>query len=98
MPATRTPPRTSRTSAKKKPTPKKKPAARGKARSRSSKQGFVFEQRHFDLIGLGLIAAAVFLGFVLYRDRDGGEAGRKLVDGLTWLGGDMAFGVPVALG
>ncbi|MEZ5073655.1 MAG: hypothetical protein R2691_02325 [Solirubrobacterales bacterium] len=32
------------------------------------------EQRHLDLIGLGLLAAALYLGFVLYAGWDGGSA------------------------
>jgi S-DNA-T family DNA segregation ATPase FtsK/SpoIIIE len=67
------------------------------ARPRAEKSSPKIEQRHLDLLGLALIVVAVFLGFILYSDRDGGEAGRTLVDGLTWLGGDMAFGVPIAL-
>src|SRR3712207_6231726 len=51
---------------------RRKPPARNK---RKKSKGLHLEQRHFDLIGLALVALAVFLGFVLYRDRDGGEAG-----------------------
>ena len=59
------------------------------ARARSVPQ---LEQRHLDLLGLGLVALAVFLGFVLYRDRDGG-AGRasSVVDGLRGCVGDVAY-------
>ena len=75
---------------------KKKPAKRPPTRARRSKRGKL-EQSQWDLIGLGLVAFAVFLGFVLYRGRDGGELGEATVDGLTWLMGDIAYGVPVAL-
>jgi S-DNA-T family DNA segregation ATPase FtsK/SpoIIIE len=77
--------------AKKKP-PARKPRTRAK---RSAKPRL--EQRHWDLIGLGLVTFAVFLGFVLYRGRDGGNLGESIVDGLTWLMGDIAYAVPVAL-
>jgi DNA segregation ATPase FtsK/SpoIIIE, S-DNA-T family len=75
---------------------KAKPKPRSRAKKKAS-GGLHLEQRHFDLMGLALVAMAVFLGFVLYRDRDGGTLGREIVDGLTELGGDMAYGVPPAL-
>ena len=34
------------------------------------------EQRHYDVIGLALVAAALYLGFVLYLQSDGGRVGR----------------------
>ncbi|HEX8206670.1 MAG TPA: DNA translocase FtsK, partial [Solirubrobacteraceae bacterium] len=77
---------------KKPPAKKRKPAKRA---TRSRRTGL--EQRHWDLIGLGTVTFAVFLGFVLYRGRDGGQLGEATVDGLTWLMGDIAYGVPVAL-
>jgi len=86
--------------------PAAKPGARKakpkpKSRARRSSAGRFglphLEQRHFDLIGLACVAVAVFLGFVLYRGRDGGEAGRRMVDGLTWLVGDVAYAAPVGL-
>ncbi len=57
----------------------------------------VFEQRHLDLVGLGLVAAGVFLAFPLYMQWDGGEAGQAVVDGLTWAVGRVAWATPVAL-
>jgi DNA segregation ATPase FtsK/SpoIIIE, S-DNA-T family len=57
----------------------------------------VFEQRHLDLIGLGLVAAGVFLAFPLYMAWEGGEAGQAIVDGLTWAVGRVAWATPVAL-
>ncbi len=81
--------------------PSKKPPAsqkNKKKRARRSRAGLpALEQRHWDLIGLALVAFAVFLGFVLYRGRDGGKLGARTVDGLTWLLGDIAYAVPVAL-
>jgi DNA segregation ATPase FtsK/SpoIIIE, S-DNA-T family len=57
----------------------------------------VLEQRHLDLIGLGLVAAGVFLAFPLYLRWEGGEAGQAIVDGLTWGIGRVAWATPVAL-
>jgi S-DNA-T family DNA segregation ATPase FtsK/SpoIIIE len=55
------------------------------------------EQRQLDLIGLGLVAAAVFFAFLIYLRWDGGEAGSWAVDGLRRLIGAVHYGVPVAL-
>ncbi|HET9737695.1 MAG TPA: DNA translocase FtsK 4TM domain-containing protein [Solirubrobacteraceae bacterium] len=55
------------------------------------------EQRQLDLIGLGLVAAAVFLAFLIYLEWDGGEAGGWAVDGLRRAIGAVHYGVPVAL-
>ena len=55
------------------------------------------EQRHWDLIGLGLVALAVFLAFLVYLGWEGGQAGTALVDGLRDLIGKMHYLVPVAL-
>src|SRR5215207_6602760 len=55
------------------------------------------EQRQLDLIGLGLIALAVFFAFLVYGGMDGGEAGDWTVDSLRWLLGAVHYGVPAAL-
>ena len=55
------------------------------------------EQRHLDLIGLGLLAAALYLGFVLYAGWDGGLGGSGLEVALTWTGGAVAYAVPMLL-
>src|SRR5829696_8147110 len=55
------------------------------------------EQRELDLIGLALIALAVFFAFLLYGGMDGGEAGGWTVDSLAWLLGAVRYGVPAAL-
>ena len=39
------------------------------------------EQRHLDVIGLVLVAAGVYLAFVLYLGWDGGRVGGWLADG-----------------
>jgi S-DNA-T family DNA segregation ATPase FtsK/SpoIIIE len=56
------------------------------------------EQRHYDLIGLALLAAAVYLAFVLYLGWDGGRVGGWTKTGLTDLAGRVAYLAPIALG
>src|SRR5215210_4224230 len=81
---------------KPKPKPKAKPRVR---RSRPSWRGSlpVLEQRHYDVIGLGLVAAAIFLAFVVYLGWDGGRAGDAAVEGLQRLIGAVHYLVPAAL-
>jgi S-DNA-T family DNA segregation ATPase FtsK/SpoIIIE len=55
------------------------------------------EQRQLDLIGLALVAAAVFFAFLIWLGWDGGEAGGWAVDGLRRLLGAVHYIVPVAL-
>ncbi|HKH17117.1 MAG TPA: DNA translocase FtsK 4TM domain-containing protein [Solirubrobacteraceae bacterium] len=80
------------------------PNARRKPRARRSAPLWawrgripVLEQRHWDLVGLGLVAFAIFLAFLVYLGWDGGEAGGWLVDGLRRLVGAAHYLVPVAL-
>ena len=81
---------------KPKSAPKKQPRAR---RTRPSwKQGLpTLEQRHYDVIGLGLVATAIFFAFVVYLDWDGGQAGDAAVDGLRVLIGAVHYLIPVGL-
>jgi S-DNA-T family DNA segregation ATPase FtsK/SpoIIIE len=54
--------------------------------------------RHeLDLIGLGLVAAGVFLASVMYLGWAGGQVGGALTDAVRYLVGVVAYGVPVAL-
>jgi DNA segregation ATPase FtsK/SpoIIIE, S-DNA-T family len=55
------------------------------------------EQRHLDLIGLGCLAAALYLGFVLYGGWEGGKVGEGLRSGLTWLAGAAGYTAPLIL-
>ncbi len=55
------------------------------------------DQKHLDLIGLGLILLGIYLVFVLYFGWEGGSLGSGLSDGLTWLFGLVAYVTPVAL-
>jgi DNA segregation ATPase FtsK/SpoIIIE, S-DNA-T family len=55
------------------------------------------EQRHWDLIGLGLVAFAAFFACLFYLGWEGGEVGEALADALRFLFGAVAYAVPVAL-
>src|SRR5215210_1295592 len=87
-------------SARRRPTPKAKPRSNPRAR-RSAPHWRVslprLEQRHFDVIGLGLVAAAIFFAFVVYLGWDGGRAGEAAVEGLRRLIGAVHYIVPAAL-
>jgi S-DNA-T family DNA segregation ATPase FtsK/SpoIIIE len=57
----------------------------------------VLGQRGRDVLGLGLVAAGVFMGFVLYGGWDGGRVGHALAVGLGWALGRGRVLAPVAL-
>ena len=64
--------------ARRRPKSKPAPKTRTKARARRSAPPLQLpklEQRHFDVIGLGLVATAIFFAFVVYLGWDGGQAG-----------------------
>ncbi|MGH2840901.1 MAG: DNA translocase FtsK 4TM domain-containing protein, partial [Solirubrobacteraceae bacterium] len=80
----------------------RKPASRGakpRARARRSRaRGLhvpLLEQRHLDLIGLGLVALGIFLVFPLLLGWDGGAAGQAAADGIEYLVGEFKFAVPI---
>src|SRR3954447_11579841 len=75
---------------------KSAPKPRSRAR-RSSPRLPVLEQRHLDLIGLGLVALSIFLAFVLYAGWQGGQAGEGLARALACLVGALRFAAPPAL-
>ena len=86
--------------------PRSAPARRKGAQSRAPRRAAPrpawphlpeLEQRQLDLIGLGLIALAVFFCFLVYGGMDGGRAGDWTVDSLRWLLGAVHYGVPAAL-
>jgi S-DNA-T family DNA segregation ATPase FtsK/SpoIIIE len=54
-------------------------------------------QRRLDLIGLGLIALAVYLGYIVYLGWDGGSVGQLVDDGLAYAVGTGAVLIPAAL-
>src|SRR5689334_2768141 len=82
------------------PAAKKKPARKPAPRARRARPHMhlpALEQRQLDLIGLGLVALALFFGFLVYAGWDGGRAGSNAVEGLRWLLGAAHYLVPVAL-
>src|SRR5919198_4804442 len=57
----------------------------------------VLEQHHLDVIGLGLVALAVFFATVFYFGWAGGEVGEALADGILFLFGGAGYLAPIAL-
>src|SRR3954463_7518351 len=55
------------------------------------------EQHHFDVIGLGLVALAVFFATVFYLGWAGGEVGEGMADGILFLFGGAGYLAPIAL-
>ena len=86
--------------ARRRPKTKPAPKSRTKARARRSAPQLQLpklEQRHYDVIGLGLVATAIFFAFVVYLDWDGGQAGDAAVDGLRVLIGAVHYLIPIGL-
>ena len=57
----------------------------------------VLEQRHWDLIGLGLVAFAAFFACVFYLDWAGGEVGEALAGAVLFMFGGVGYAAPVLL-
>jgi S-DNA-T family DNA segregation ATPase FtsK/SpoIIIE len=57
----------------------------------------VLDQRERDVLGLALVAAGVFMGFVLYAGWNGGHAGHGLAVALGWALGRARVLAPVSL-
>jgi S-DNA-T family DNA segregation ATPase FtsK/SpoIIIE len=82
----------------------RKPAARAPAagrrpapaRRKPARAPVVLEQRHYDVLGLGLVALGVFLGVLLYTAADGGRGGQAISTALGWLLGEIRYGTPLA--
>ncbi|HEV2074771.1 MAG TPA: DNA translocase FtsK [Thermoleophilaceae bacterium] len=55
------------------------------------------EQRHLDLIGLGLVALACFLAFVFYLGWEGGSVGETLARVIVLLLGVVGYAAPLVL-
>jgi S-DNA-T family DNA segregation ATPase FtsK/SpoIIIE len=79
------------------PKPKPKPRPRARRSPIDAMRVPLLEQRHLDLIGLGLVAVGVFLAFPVYLGWDGGAAGQAAIDGLAYLVGQVRLAVPVAV-
>jgi len=82
--------RKSRRGGKRRPKSSATKGGAGQARAR-------LEQRHLDLIGIGLILLVVYLVFVLYFGWQGGRLGTGFSEGLTYIFGLVAYMTPVAL-
>ncbi len=84
------------------PRARKAPAGKAPARARRSAATRVprlpaVEQRHLDLVGLGLVAVAVFLVFPLWLGWEAGAIGAALTDGLAWTFGVLGWAAPPVL-
>jgi S-DNA-T family DNA segregation ATPase FtsK/SpoIIIE len=55
------------------------------------------EQRHWDVIGLALVAFAAFFACVFYLGWAGGQVGEVMADGFLFLFGGLGYLTPVAL-
>jgi DNA segregation ATPase FtsK/SpoIIIE, S-DNA-T family len=82
---------------KKKTAARRKPRAKGKGSKPRLHLPRALEQRHLDLIGLGLIAAGVYLSFVLFFGWDGGKVGSGIETGLTYLVGGVGARIATVL-
>jgi S-DNA-T family DNA segregation ATPase FtsK/SpoIIIE len=83
---------------RKKRPPARKPKSKAKAKPKGRKAakshgGFSLfdglEQRHLDLIGLFLVAAGIYLSFVLFFGWEGGKVGYGIETGLIYLFGSV---------
>jgi S-DNA-T family DNA segregation ATPase FtsK/SpoIIIE len=80
--------------AAKRPAPKRPAARRAPAGRKPPRKPFTFEQRHADVVGLGLVAIGVFLTVILYTQSDGGRGGRAIATALAWLLGEIRYAAP----
>ncbi len=79
---------------RKKRTLKPRVPSRVKRRKRAAKER---SHHHPELIGLGLVAAGLFLSTLVYLEWEGGTGGEAIADGLWALVGDAGYLVPAAL-
>ncbi len=82
---------------KKKTAARRKPRAKAKASKPKLHLPRALEQRHLDLIGLGLIAAGAYLSFVLFFGWDGGKVGSGVETGLSYLVGNVGARIATVL-
>lgn len=93
MSRTRTPARTPKAPAGRTRSGKSPAGAAARSRAKVVERP-TLDQRQFDQIGLGLIALAVFLVFLMYLGSWGGAVGDAMVGGLRSLFGQIAYLVP----
>src|ERR687895_165488 len=84
--------------------PSKLPGMATRRRKRRRSRGIMptlalpqLEQRHWDVIGLALVAFAAFFACVFYLDWSGGQVGEAMADGFLFLFGGLGYLTPVAL-
>ena len=85
--------RAPKTAPKRRAPVKRRPDARQRIREALAS----FEQRHFDLIGLLMVAVGVYCSFVLYLGWDGGAVGAWLETALEHTVGRVAYAVPLTI-
>jgi DNA segregation ATPase FtsK/SpoIIIE, S-DNA-T family len=78
---------------------RRKPKGKAKSKPRVPRPHLPdgLQQRHLDLIGLFLIAAGVYLTFVLFLDWDGGKVGYGVQTGLEYLVGEVGARIATVL-
>src|SRR5918999_719824 len=86
------------------PSPSKWPGMATRRRKRRRSRGMLpplampqLEQRHWDVIGLALVAFAAFFACVFYLGWAGGQVGEVMADGFLFLFGGLGYLTPVAL-
>jgi DNA segregation ATPase FtsK/SpoIIIE, S-DNA-T family len=86
------------------PRPSKLPGMATRRRKRRRSRGLwpplelpQLEQRHWDVIGLALVACAAYFACVFYLGWTGGEVGQAMADGFLFLFGGLGYLTPVAL-
>src|SRR3954471_22087555 len=57
----------------------------------------VLEHRHWDLIGLAMVAFASFFACVFYLDWAGGEVGEALAGAMLFMFGAVGYAAPVIM-
>ena len=75
---------------------KKRRTPRPRAPARTKRRKQTRGHHHPELIGLGLLAAGVFLAVVLYLGWDGGQVGGWIADGLGDLLGYAVYVLPIS--
>jgi S-DNA-T family DNA segregation ATPase FtsK/SpoIIIE len=74
---------------------RKRRTLRPRTPSRVKRRKAARGHQHPELIGLGLVAAGIFLALVLYLGWDGGQVGGWIADGLRELVGSAAYALPL---
>jgi len=85
------------TAARRKSPARAKPRSRRRRLARRRLRKIELDQRSLDVLGLGLVAIAVFMGCVLYGHWNGGRVGNGAAQWLGWVFGRIRDGVPIAL-